>query len=87
MNRDRSARFTFPFFYGWVIVIAAFIGIALTAGISNTQGVFFKPLLEDFGWTRATVAGAFALASIIAAMISPLMGQLADKVGPVIMVG
>lgn len=87
MNRDRSTRFTFPFFYGWVIVIAAFIGIALTAGISNTQGVFFKPLLEDFGWTRATVAGAFALASIIAAMISPLIGQLADKVGPVIMVG
>lgn len=87
MNQGRSPRFTFPFYYGWFIAFAAFTGIALTAGISNTQGVFFKPLLVDFGWTRAMVAGAFALASITAAMLSPLMGQLADKFGPRIMVG
>ena len=87
MSRGRFLKFSFPFYYGWFIVVAACIGIGLTAGISNTQGVFFKPLLEDFGWTRAMVAGAFALASITAAMLSPLMGQLADKFGPRIMVG
>ncbi|MBI4289459.1 MAG: MFS transporter [Chloroflexi bacterium] len=78
----QSGKHPFPFFYGWAIVAAASATIGLTAGISNAQGVFVKPLQAEFGWTRATVAGALAISNIIAAILAPFMGQLADKYGP-----
>ncbi len=45
-------------------------------------GVFFKPVLNEFGWTRAMTAGAFSLASIMNGLLTIAMGGLTDKYGP-----
>ncbi len=36
--------------YGWVIVAAVTLMIALTYGILYSYGVFLKPLADHFGW-------------------------------------
>jgi MFS family permease len=60
-------------FYGYVIVAACF-GIQATGiGSHIAFGVFFKPLLADFGWPRATLAGAHSMAFV---------GRLNDRLGP-----
>ncbi len=45
-------------------------------------GVFFKPVLEDFGWTRALTSGAFSLSWIVHAALAIAMGSLNDRFGP-----
>ena len=45
-------------------------------------GVFFKPLITEFGWTRATTSGAFSLSAIINGLFAIVMGRLTDKRGP-----
>src|SRR4051812_37391705 len=48
-------------FYGWWVVLAAGIGLALHAGplIVPTFGVFLKPLSQEFGWSRTQLSLAF----------------------------
>ncbi|MFQ5826802.1 MAG: MFS transporter [Dehalococcoidia bacterium] len=82
MSQAKPPGHVFPFYYGWAIVTAAFLEHVLAVGITNSQGVFLKPISADFGWTRGATAGAFALASIMTGLFVPVMGALTDKYGP-----
>ena len=70
------------FFYGYVLVIASVCIMALFVGTLGAFGVFFKPLLNEFGWTRATVSGAFSLCWILQGALALIMGKLTDRFGP-----
>ena len=48
-------------FRGWVVVAGAFMVLAVAYGTHYSFGVFFSALLDEFGWTRASLAGAFAI--------------------------
>ncbi|MFC1907696.1 MFS transporter, partial [Chloroflexota bacterium] len=80
-NRKRG-----DFFYGYVVVIAASGLYATIFGILTMFGVFYKPLLVEFGWTRATMAGAYTLYSILSGFLGIAMGGLTDKFGPRVIV-
>lgn len=47
-----------------------------------TFGVFLKPLAEEFSWSREAVSSAFGVAAMAAAITSPLLGMLFDRVAP-----
>ncbi len=51
--------------YGYAIITAAFIMMMVIWGTFNTFGVFFEPLIKEFGWTRTIASGASALNNII----------------------
>jgi len=70
------------FFYGYIVVIAAFFIMVVIWGAYNAFGVFFEPLLTDFGWTRAMTSGAFSLSIIMHGLLSIVMGRLTDRFGP-----
>ena len=44
--------------------------------------VFFKPLLAEFGWTRAETSLAYALSFLVQAGVAVVMGWLTDRLGP-----
>ncbi len=69
-------------FYGYFIVAAAFIILTVIWGSYYAFGVFFKPMLTEFGWTRAMVSGAASLAMIMNGLIAVAMGSLTDRIGP-----
>jgi MFS family permease len=71
-----------PLFYGYIVVGAALLIMAITYGAYNLFGVFFEPLLADFNWTRATISGALSLSWIMQGLLSIIMGRLTDRVGP-----
>ena len=52
-------------FYGYFVVAAAFGTILVMYGTYYSFGVFFKPVLTEFGWTRAATAAAFSLSSLV----------------------
>jgi len=70
-------------FYGWIIVGVAFlIGMTEAGVFQNILAVFLKPMSGEFGWSRATVAGAVFLGSLFAGITAPLIGPLVDRHGP-----
>lgn len=67
--------------YGWVVAIAG-AGMLLAAGnFLYTFGVFVKPLINKFGWSRAAISGCVSTRSIVTASISPIAGSLSDRYG------
>ena len=70
------------FFYGYIIVIAAFIIQAVMFGPRSSFGVFFKPLIAEFGWTRALMSGAYSMSTIVQGLMGIVMGNLNDRLGP-----
>lgn len=71
-----------PFFYGYYIV-AACAGIqAIGIGTYVAFGVFFKPLLSEFSWSRTMLSGAHSLAFLISGSLGILVGKLTDRFGP-----
>ncbi len=70
------------FFYGYIIVIAAFFTLAITWGTFHAFGIFFNPMVAEFGWTRAMTSGTFSVSLLISGFSAILMGRLTDKLGP-----
>jgi MFS family permease len=69
-------------FYGWWIVLATNVICGLGYGTwVYSFGVFFKPMMTEFGWTRAMTAGAYSLRSIQGGIASPILGWIIDKYG------
>jgi MFS family permease len=71
------------FFYGHVVTAAGFGVWLICWGTFNPCfGVFLKPLLAEFGWTRAETALAYSLALSVQAVLTIMMGWLTDRLGP-----
>jgi len=51
-------------------------------GIHNSYGIFFNPLINEFGWSRASVAGAASISLLVHGIFSIFVGALNDRVGP-----
>jgi MFS family permease len=51
-------------------------------GARFSFGVFFSPVLEEFGWTRAATSGGFSLTWAFTGLLSIVVGRLNDKFGP-----
>lgn len=70
------------FFYGYGVILATFGIMIMAGGIWVSFGVFFEPMLTEFGWTRATLSGAASLRIFLAALLGIAGGRLTDKFGP-----
>ena len=69
-------------FYGWWIVLSTSIICGLGYGTwLYSFGVFFKPMMAEFGWSRAMTAGAYSLRSVQGGIASPILGWVIDKYG------
>jgi MFS family permease len=71
-----------PLFYGYIIVAVVFIIQIIMFGSFSTSGVYFKPLINEFGWSRALLSGAFSFSRIAQGISGILMGGLNDRLGP-----
>ena len=69
-------------FYGYVIVGCSFLILMLMWGAQYCFGVFFKPMINEFGLSRAVLSGAYSMNMIIQAPACFIIGKLSDKYGP-----
>jgi MFS family permease len=74
------------FFYGYVVAASGFVIWMIAFGISSTFGIFYKPMMADFGWNRADTVSAYSICAFMMAILSIITGWLSDKLGPRIVV-
>jgi OFA family oxalate/formate antiporter-like MFS transporter len=74
------------FFYGWVVVAAAFCVALVAYGVQYSFGIFIDPLTEDFGWSVALVSGAASLFMFSRGALAIFTGWVTDRYGPRIIV-
>lgn len=78
-NRDSENKSRF--FYGYVVVGAAFLVMLLAYGMRTSFGVFFKPMSTEFDWSRAFTSGAVTVSLLIQGLWGIFMGRINDKIG------
>jgi MFS family permease len=54
----------------------------LVFGAQASFGVFFKPMLNEFHWTRASTSLPFSLNLILCGVFGIIAGRISDRVGP-----
>lgn len=65
-----------------IIVASCFSIQAIGIGVYVSYGVFFNPLMQEFGWSRAAISGASSVAFFISGLFAIFIGRLIDKIGP-----
>src|SRR5258708_2489750 len=71
-----------PFFYGWVVLgCICLAGFARQGPAVAVLSVFVVPMTDAFGWSRTEMAGAVSLGGVLAAFVSPMLGQVLDRRG------
>lgn len=69
-------------FYGWAIVWTGFVAsFGMVPMFGPVLGVFFEPIQEELGWSRATMAFAFTLGSMTSSVATFAFGRVLDKYG------
>ena len=71
------------FSLGWTILFASVLGVACGASPIpfNVIGFTVEPLIEEFGWSRTQILVPITIFGIIASLLAPFFGSLADKYG------
>lgn len=72
----------FPFFYGWVIVAAATLGIVMSIpGQTMGVSVFTDHLIAATGLSRLEISNAYLLGTIVSGLLLPMGGSQVDRFG------
>src|SRR3954465_893171 len=76
-----------PFYYGWLIIGVAFVTMAIAVTARTAFSLLLAPLIDEFGWDRGLVAGAFSFGFLVSAVLSPAIGRIMDSHGPRVVIG
>src|SRR5919201_3138118 len=70
-----------PIFYGWLIVIIAFVMAFVMAGSGGAFCVFVIPMSAAFAWNRSIISVAFLFSTLVSGLSQPFLGHLCDRFG------
>ena len=66
-------------FYGWTIVAVCTVTMTLGYGVRHSFGVFFPPILDEFGWSRGSTAVMLSIHLFVYGCMAPFAGALSDR--------
>jgi len=69
-------------FYGWWVAIAGAVNMVISSGPTfQAASTLFRAIEDEFGWSRALVAGVASFGRFGGALFGPLEGWLTDRFG------
>ncbi|RPI88842.1 MAG: MFS transporter, partial [Spirochaetales bacterium] len=83
MSESNAVPYTFP---RVIPLIGGVLGSTTCGALLYAWSVFIRPLNAEFGWSRADIALAFAIACLIFGLMTFPAGKLSDRFGPRIVV-
>lgn len=70
-------------FYGWWVVLALLPACIVHSGAPfYVFGIFYKPFIAEFGWSRAEIALTMTISMLTMGFSSPIVGKLTDIFSP-----
>ena len=75
LEKDKLGS-SLPFFYGWVVIAIAFVTMGIGVNARTSFSLLFPPILDEFGWSRATVAATFSKGFIVSTILTPFIGAI-----------
>ncbi|MCA0972802.1 MFS transporter [Halobacillus litoralis] len=80
--KENNTPIQTPFYYGWVIVLVAGLGVFFSGpGQTYSVSIFIDYYIEDFGYSRSAVSGIYSGATLLAGFALFMMGRLVDRFG------
>ncbi|MEE2710337.1 MAG: MFS transporter [Gemmatimonadota bacterium] len=71
-----------PFFYGWVVLGVAIIGLVMTSpGQTYVVSIFIESFIEDLGLSRGMVSSLYAVGTLGGSLALPIVGRSIDRYG------
>ena len=69
-------------FYGWWVALAGAVNMVISSGPTfQAASTLFRAIEDEFGWSRALVAGVASFGRFGGALLGPLEGWLTDRFG------
>ena len=76
-----NAKFSETPGYGWIVVAVAFFLSALSFGTMASVGIFLKPLIAEFGWSRGKLSFGYTAIAFASALAGILWSIIVDRHG------
>ncbi len=81
MNGSKEVASRARHFYGWYVLGSSFAILFFSSGARYSFGVAFKPMIEEFNWSRGSISFAFFLNMTLFAVSLVAVGRLYDRYG------
>jgi sugar phosphate permease len=69
-------------FWGWYVVLGAFLILAINYGARYSFGVFVKPIAEQYNWSRSVISGGMSVMVLAYGIGGIFAGRLVDRIAP-----
>jgi len=69
-------------FWGWFIVLGAFLIMSINYGARYCFGVFLKPMADEFSWSRSIISLAATINMFVYSFGAVFVGRLLDRIAP-----
>jgi sugar phosphate permease len=77
-----SGRASARLHYAWVVALVTFLVLLVAAGVRTAPAVLMTPLMQQFGWSHASISFAVGISLIWFGLGGPVSGTLIDRFGP-----
>ncbi|MFN2324109.1 MAG: MFS transporter, partial [Trueperaceae bacterium] len=72
---DRS-----PFFYGWIVLVVATVGMMMTLpGQTVGVSIFLDGIIADLSMSRSEVSTLYLIGTLAGSLVLPFVGRFVDQ--------
>jgi MFS family permease len=69
-------------FWGWYVVLGAFLILGLSNGVRYSFGVFVRPMFQEYGWPMSVISLTASINLLLYSIGSMFCGRVADRIAP-----
>jgi sugar phosphate permease len=69
-------------FWGWYVVLGAFLILAINYGARYSFGVFVKPMAAEYNWSRSVISAGMSVMALAYGIGGIFAGRLVDRIAP-----
>jgi MFS family permease len=69
-------------YWGWYLVLGAFLILGINYGARYSFGVFVKPMALEYHWSRSVISAGISIMVMAYGVGSIFAGRLADRIAP-----
>jgi sugar phosphate permease len=69
-------------FWGWYVVLGAFLVLCLSYGVRYSFGVFVYPMFKETGWPMSVISISASVNILTYSIVGIFCGRLADRIAP-----